>query len=83
MTDIAAIAKGLTKAGRRAVLALDAVRFTPWDKVWRQRRQRIKAHAMGLTEPERLHGGVITMWCNIRLTPLGLAVRQHLQENER
>ena len=75
-----AVALGLTKAQARAVRALDGQAFTDWAKVYRQRRQRISAHAMGLTEPERI--GPVTMWCSIRLTPLGIEVRRILQERK-
>lgn len=78
MTEAEIIAGRLSKAQARAVRTLDDDVFTDWSKVYRQRSQRIAAHAMGLTEPDR--AGPVTMWCNIRLTPLGLAVRQALQE---
>ena len=62
---------------RRAILALDDVEFTDWNRVLRQRRQRIKLVELGLTEPSRM--GPITMWCHIRLTALGKAVKDALQ----
>jgi len=73
------LAAGLTKAGKRAILQLDGERFTDWNKVYRQRRQRIAGNALGLHEPQII--GPVTMWSNIRLTPLGLAVRSYLMEN--
>lgn len=80
MTDVAEIARGLTKAQRRAICALNGETFTHWNRVYRQRRQRIAMHALNLHEPDR--SGAITIWSNIRLTPLGLAVRAHLTQEQ-
>jgi hypothetical protein len=71
------IAARLPKAQRRAVLALDGVTFRDWQTVYRQRRQRISVHALGLTEP--YSEGPVTMWCSIRLTPLGLEVQAEVR----
>lgn len=70
------IAKELSWPLKRAVLALDYTEFTPWDRVLRQRRQRIKLVALGVTEPYR--EGPVTMWCDIRLTSLGREVKELL-----
>ena len=81
MTDIAAIAKGLTKAQREALCAMpeagcefiprDFVRQTP---TW----ANLKSHL--LIRPVRNEDWGYTALSIV--TPLGLAVRQHLQEQE-
>lgn len=70
--------KQLSKPLCRAILALDDQCFTDWSRVLRQRPQRIKLVALGLTEPERR--GPITLWFNIRLTQLGKEVQRLLAE---
>ena len=75
--NVEQIARKLSKATKRAILKLSGDRFTDWNQVYRQRRQRIAGHALGLHEPKR--EGPVTMWCSIRLTPLGLAVRAFIQ----
>lgn len=71
-----AVISQLSKPLRRAILALDDVEFTDWNRVLRQRRQRIRLVELGLTEPRR--EGPITAWCHIRLTPLGREVKELL-----
>jgi hypothetical protein len=70
------VVKQLSKPLRRAILALDDQRFTDWSRVLRQRPQRIKLVALGITEPEVK--GPITLWFNIRLTALGREVKELL-----
>ena len=68
MTDIAAIAKGLTKAQREALAAPE----------WSMMAQ----YNAGIAEPLRF-GLLVQDGCGHKLSALGLSVRQHLQEQER
>ena len=67
VTDPRTIAAGLTAAQKRAVRALSGAEFTHWNKVYKQRRHRMRGNALGLHEPERL--GPLTVWWAIKLTP--------------
>jgi hypothetical protein len=68
MTDIAAIARGLTKAQRRFVLSSDP----KWARCWNaQAVQAVKSKGLGTPITNHI----------FRLTETGLAVRAYLQEN--
>jgi hypothetical protein len=80
--DLGAIIAGLTEAQRATLEKLDGHEFRDWQasrEGWPQIRPagRIKIRSLGLVEESWL-----TSW-HVRLTPLGLAVRAHLQENPR
>lgn len=77
MTDIQAIARGLTKAQRRIVCELDDTQFADAYRHCRQTGTRMKLYDLGLTEVRR--DGPVVSWWLIRLTPLGLAVRHYLE----
>lgn len=66
--DVETIARGLTKAQRRFVLCRDPEWVCAWNA---QAAQAVKAKGLG--DPITSHA--------FRLSPLGLAVRQWLQEN--
>ena len=89
MTDIAAIAKGLTKASERILPKLNAETFTTMSgrdargaySLWWGRDGSKRLVEIHLTDkPDHTPTG--WLW-SYRLTPLGLAVRQHLQEQGR
>lgn len=81
MSDLAELASELTEAQRRVLCDLptdgsfaDAYKFS------RHRSVRQALNNSGCTEPER-HGAVI-IWCSIRPTDLGLALRAHLEADK-
>jgi len=90
MTDAATIAKGLTKAQRRAVMAMGA----GWMTTAEMRPAATQASGDVLYQMHRRNPLCERQWATwgsergqkrgegyeYRLTPLGLAVRAHLQE---
>lgn len=78
MTDPAEIARGLTKAQRRAFMAMPLDRpFNPLEYA-RQLPTIAVLRAKRLIRPER---DIIDPWSpNVVTRPLGLAVRQHIKE---
>lgn len=82
MADPVEIAEGLTEAQRRAVICLRTDgEFTDYKAAGiRQRSTRMKLNNSGITEWEKV--GAIAFYSSIRLTPLGLAVRQHLKDQQ-
>ena len=70
MTDVAEIARGLTKAQREAVMG----RFG-WNSPWAQESGEADLERLGIWNPRKLR------WTQV-LTPLGLAVRAHLTQEQ-
>lgn len=80
MTNPVTVMKGLTKAQRRIVCELPTDgSFADAYEYCRQRKTRMALNNAGITEPGSM--GPITTYWTIRLTPLGLAVR-NLWEKE-
>jgi hypothetical protein len=89
--DLAGLAAKLTEAQRRAICTLaesprarlsgDQI-FMDYQRAGiRQRRTRQFLTNSGITEPYQR--GPVVIWAMIRLTPLGLALRSHIQESNR
>lgn len=76
MEDVEAIAKGLTKAQRAVIVAMQPGEFHNSYELCRQRQTRMKLTNSGITEPHVI--GPVTEYWRIRLSPLGLAVRTYL-----
>ena len=82
MTDVAEIARGLTKAQRACVLAIDGTHNRPW---WWRRRCKTPPSAPALESAIR--AGLVEKMAEdfamlYRLTPLGLAVRAYLTQEQ-
>jgi hypothetical protein len=71
------IAAKLTKAQRNVLRALPEGEFADWTNYSRHRSVRMGLNNSGCTEPERK--GPVTLWFRLRVTPLGLAVREVLE----
>ena len=82
MTDIAAIAAGLSKAQRELLLALDPVEYRDWTALSVNVRTRNKLATLGLAHFD--DSGPVRCYFMRRLSPLGLAVRAILEaQNDR
>ena len=82
MTAVAEIARGLTKAQRECVLVIDATHDRPW---WWRRRSKNPPSAPALESAIR--AGLVVKEAEdfamlYRLTPIGLAVRAHLTQEQ-
>lgn len=83
MTDqerAATVAKGLTKAQRRLLLALDAHEYRDWKALSVNVNTRNKLARLGLAWFD--DSGPVQCYFMRRLSPLGLAVREHLRGGE-
>lgn len=74
------IAASLSEAQQRLVLALDGSEFRDWKALSRNVKTRDRIAALGLVNFKET--GPIMLYFMRRLTPLGLEVRQILQERE-
>ena len=71
------VAAQLTRAQARIVMSMgpEFVDYAAAGII--QRRTRIRLNQLGVTEPQQV--GPVTLYCNIRLSALGVAVRDILR----
>lgn len=80
MPDLDKLARGLTDAQRRLILALDGVEYRDWKAISRNVNTRNKLAALGLAwfDVE----SPVRCYFMRRLSPLGLALKAHIERNE-
>jgi hypothetical protein len=69
----------LTRAQARIVLRMQGGEFKDYVAAGiAQRRTRMRLNELGITQPQVI--GPVTMYCNVKLSPLGMGVQRLLEE---